>query len=207
MCAMAGVLVLISAVAAGAQPDSPPGPFVVDARVALPSFSSGESLATPLGLRSDQLPERGMGFEVGAHLYPLRGRAITMGIGATLMRAGGSRAPGAEALPTDPTIESRISAFTPQVSLNFGSGRGWSYVSAGLGWTQRSTGDSTDEMVDGSNLFTISYGGGARWFLASHVAFSFDLRFYRLPHQSEDGSVPEQPGYTMFVGLAGLSFK
>jgi hypothetical protein len=197
---------LLGTAPASAQPDSPPGPFVVDARVALPSFSSDESLAIPLGLRSDQLPERGLGYDIGAHFYPWRGR-VTLGLGASLLRASATQSPAADALPTDPTVESRIAAFTPQLSLNFGTARGWSYVSAGYGWTRRSTGDASDTIVDGPNLGTLSYGGGARWFVTRHVAFSFDLRFYRLPTQEADAVVPVQPGYTMFVGLAGVSFR
>ena len=62
-------------------------------------------------------------------------------------------------------------------------------------------------MTQGAQLLTLSYGGGARWFVSSHVAFSFDLRFYRLPSQDADVDVPASPGYTMFVGTAGFSFK
>jgi hypothetical protein len=192
---------------AHAQQDSPPGPFIVDARVALPSFSSDEAIATPLGFRSDQLPERGLGFEIGAHFYPLRRRKITLGLGASILQATGSHAPGEDALPTDPTVESRISMLTPQLSLNFGTSRGWSYISGGYGWTRRSTGDQATTIEEGARLLTLSYGGGARWFVASHFAFNFDLRFYRLPFQDGDGVVPEQPGYTMFIGSAGVSFR
>jgi hypothetical protein len=203
----AGLLVASAAGDVFGQQQQPVGPFVIDAHVALPSFSSDDTLADPLGLRSDQLPERGRGWLLGAHVYPVRGRRVTLGLGASLMRAKGSLGPAVDALPTDPTVESRIAAFTPQVSLNFGSARGWSYISAGYGRTSRSTGRTDDEVADGTGLNTLSYGGGARWFLSTHVAFSFDLRFYRLPTQVADGSVPDQPGYTMFVGSAGVSFK
>jgi hypothetical protein len=194
---------------ARAQQDDPVGPFVLDARVALPSFSSAESIATAWGFRSDQLPERGMGFELGAHVYPLRGRRVSLGLGASLMRASAKQDPleDSETAATDPTVESRISALTPQVSLNFGSSRGWSYISAGYGWTRRTTGDADATLPNGSNVTTVSYGGGARWFIKTHVAFSFDLRFYRLPATVADADGPASPGYTMFVGTAGLSFK
>jgi hypothetical protein len=192
---------------ARAQQDDPVGPFVIDARIAFPSFSSADSIATAYGFRADQLPERGMGFEVGAHVYPLRGRRITLGLGASLMRARGRQKPAEDAAATDPTVETRMSALTPQVSLNFGSSRGWSYISAGYGWTRRTTGDASSTLLDGSNVRTLSYGGGARWFIASHVAFNFDLRFYRLPATIADTNGPASPGYSMFVGSAGLSFK
>jgi hypothetical protein len=192
---------------ARAQQDDPVGPFVVDARVAFPNFSSSEAIATSYGVRSDQLPERTFGLDVGAHVYPLRGRRITLGVGATLMRASAKKEPAEGAAATDFTVESRISALTPQVSLNFGNTRGWSYVSAGYGLTKRTTGNAATTLPDGSNVATLSYGGGARWFLKAHMAFSFDLRFYRLPDTVADENGPASPGYTMFVGSAGLSFK
>jgi hypothetical protein len=196
---------------AHAQQDDPVGPFVIDARVALPTFSSNDAIAAGAGVRSDQLPERGLGFEAGAHFYPLRRRRISVGLGANLVRASGRKAPGEDAEPTDTTIETRFSALTPQVSLNFGTTRGWSYISGGYGWTKRVTGEADSTLPDGSNLGAFNYGGGARWFIKAHVAFSFDLRFYRLPDiPAETGVVapsPGSPGYTMFMGTAGLSFK
>jgi hypothetical protein len=217
------VIVTLAAVAllvftpslARAQQDDPVGPFVIDAHVALPSFSSAEAIAAGLGLRSDQLPERGLGFEIGAHVYPLRGRRVTLGLGASLVRARGRQKPseaepGEEVdptEPTEPTIETQFSSIMPQVSLNFGSTRGWSYISGGYGWTRRVTGAADSTLPDGVNLGTVSYGGGARWFVSTHVAFSFDLRFYRLPAQTADTGVPASPGYTMFMGTAGISFK
>ena len=196
---------------ARAQQDDPVGPFVIDARVAFPSFSSAEGIATAWGFRSDQLPERGLGFEIGAHVYPLRGRRVSLGLGASLMQGGGKQEPvvveGSTTPSTDPTVESRISALTPQLSLNFGTSRGWSYIGAGYGWTRRTIGDADGVLPDGSRVMTLSYGGGARWFIKTHVAFSFDLRFYRLPSTTADADGPASPGYTMFVGSAGLSFK
>ena len=192
---------------ARAQQDDPVGPFVIDARIALPSFSSAEPIATSYGFRADQLPERGRGYEVGAHVYPLRGRRISLGLGASLMKASGKQKPAEDAAATDVTVETRMSTLTPQVSLNFGSSRGWSYISAGYGWTRRTTGDAATTLVDGSKVMTLSYGGGARWFIASHVAFTFDLRFYRLPATVADENGPASPGFSMFVGSAGLSFK
>ncbi len=101
----------------------------------------------------------------------------------------------------------------PQLSLNFGSGRGWSYIGGGLAFMKRATGDVDADVPDGPRLTGIHYGGGARWFMARHVAFSFDLRFYRIPEQAEgtsaDGSatVPFQPKSRLFLASAGISFK
>jgi hypothetical protein len=191
--------------------DRPPGPFALDVRYALPGFNTGSANADPLELRTDQLPGRGWGLDLGATVYPLRGRRIALGLGAALLRASGKRAPDPEddTAATDPTIETRFSAFAPQVSLNFGSSRGWSYVGGGYAWTRRATGDVEDDVPDGPRGRGIHYGGGARWFLNAHVAFTFDLRWYRLPEQEADtdAGVPFQPKGRTFVASAGLSFK
>ena len=38
----------------------------------------------------------------------------------------------------------------------------------------------SDYPPDDEPLNTINYGGGARWFIKPHVAFSFDVRFYAI---------------------------
>ena len=190
--------------------DRPPGPFVLDVRIAMPSFNTGSSLADPVGLRTDQLPSRGWGLDVGAHVYPVRSRKFALGIGAEIVRAAGSKAPDPEdeTAADDPTIETRFSALVPQVSLNFGSSRGWSYIGGGFAFMRRATGDVDADVADWPRLTGIHYGGGARWFMSSHVAFTFDMRFYRIPEQEAEGTeVPFQPKSRMFLISAGLSFK
>ena len=53
-----GFTVLLAAPAAAQSPDAPPGPFAVDARIAMPSFNTGSAVADPLGLRTAKLPNR-----------------------------------------------------------------------------------------------------------------------------------------------------
>ena len=194
-----------------ATTDRPPGPFAIDARIAMPSFNTGSPLADPLGLRTDQLPSRGWGYDVGAHVYPVHGRRFALGIGAEIVRASGSKAPDPEdtTAANDPTIETRFSALVPQVSLNFGSSRGWSFIGGGLAFMRRATGDVDADVADWPRLTGIHYGGGARWFMTPHVAFVFDLRFYRIPEQAADDAadVPFQPKSRLFLISAGLSFK
>ena len=207
-----GFAALLAAVPAAAQsPDAPPGPFAVDARFAMPSFNTGSAVADPLGLRTAQLPSRGWGYDVGANVYPVRGKRFALGFGASLVRAAGSKDPDPEdpAAVNDPTIETRISLFVPQVSLNFGSGRGWSYISGGYASSQRATGDVDAEVALGPRKWGLHYGGGAKWFFNPHVAFAFDLRFYVLPAQEADEatSVPFQPKTRMFTGSVGVAFK
>jgi hypothetical protein len=195
--------------------DAPPGPFALDVRLAAPSYNTGSALADPLGLRTSQLPGRGWGFELGATAYPLRGKRFALGLGASLIRTSGSKAPDPEdeTAAADPTIETRFNALVPQLSLNFGTGRGWSYIGGGLAFMNRATGDVDADVPLGPRLTGIHYGGGARWFMARHVAFGFDLRFYRIPEQAEEAAtgeaaaVPFQPKSRLFMMTAGLSFK
>jgi hypothetical protein len=197
-------------------PGSPPGPFALDVRLAMPSFNTGSALADPLGFRTDQLPGRGWGLLVGAHVYPLRRKRFALGLGADLVRTSGSQAPDPESdtAATDPTVETRFNALVPQVSLNFGTSRGWSYIGGGYAFMKRATGDVDADVPLGPRLRGIHYGGGARWFMSPHVAFSFDLRFYRIPEQAavdatsaDVTAVPFQPKSRLFLASAGISFK
>lgn len=202
--------VLAAAPAWAQQPDSPPGPFALDVRFAMPNFNTGSALADPLGFRTAQLPGRGWGWDVGVQGYPLRRKRFALGLGVALVRTSGSKAPDPEDenAVDDPTIETRFNALVPQLSLNFGTGRGWSYIGGGYAFMQRATGDVEAQIELWPRLTGIHYGGGARWFLNRHVAFSFDLRFYRIPEQAGEGTiVPFQPKSRLFLSSVGLSFK
>ena len=71
-----------------------------------------------------------------------------------------------------------------QVSFNFGSRDGWSYLTAGYGNTRTRSQVSSDVLgpivhsvvVITRHSPTINYGGGARWFIREHMAVGFDLR-------------------------------
>jgi hypothetical protein len=53
---------------------------------------------------------------------------------------------------------------------------------------------------------TINYGGGARWFMKKHLAFSLDLRFYTIRPQETSTRTPL--GRTRLIVLnAGVSFR
>jgi hypothetical protein len=56
-------------------------------------------------------------------------------------------------------------------------------------------------------LKTINYGGGARWFIKPHVAFSFDVRFYAIKSRSRLDGAPASPRTTLMVIGAGVSIK
>ena len=66
----------------------------------LPNFTADDTTAAAYAVRTDQLPQRGLGFEIGAHVYPLRGRKVTLGVGASLLRARGRKAPAEDAPAT-----------------------------------------------------------------------------------------------------------
>ena len=91
----------------------------------------------------------------------------------------------------------------PQVSLNFGSRDGWSYLSAGLGAGSVNA-EATDVLPgrhESGLLRSVNYGGGARWFITPRLAFGFDLR----AHQIAAGA--DTPKVSVFAVGAGLSFR
>lgn len=201
---------LLAAAPLAAQQAQPPGPFVVDVRGAFSSVGRSEELASPRGLQANELPKRVLGLDVGAHVYPVRGR-VTLGVGASLLLIGGTQTPGTpEEGAVDAPInagEFRVRGIVPQLSLNFGSSRGWSYLGAGLGLSQLKVGRPDSELPTSPQLLTLNLGGGARWFVTERVAFTFDGRYYRLASKPLEADYLGNPVVTMFVLSAGLSFK
>jgi hypothetical protein len=210
---------LVAILLTGAYPvhaqDPPPRIpwFAVDLHGSMPKFpSDDQSLADSRDLKLGQLPGRGLGVQVSAHLYPLRWRAVTFGIGGELATSRAGKT------PIDTTLRSTTERFTsiaPQLSFNFGTGHGWSYLSGGLGqstWALEPQGGQVSPQ-DSAKLKTINYGGGARWFIKSHLAFSFDVRFYAInpgpPLDRGPQLAPRvgSPRTTLMVIGAGVSIK
>lgn len=196
---------------AAAQVVEPPGPFVIDARGAFSTVGRSEELALPRGLQASELPRRVLGFDVGAHVYPVRGR-VTLGLGASLVRLSGTQTPdaGDAAGSADAPVTSgtfTLTGIAPQLSLNFGSSRGWSYVGAGMGLSRLTVGRAEATLESSPQLLTLNMGGGARWFISEHAAFGFDLRFYRVGAKELSSDYIGNPTVSMFVVSAGLSFK
>jgi hypothetical protein len=191
--------------------EQPIAPFVVDARGVLARFKQLPATASALGIEATDLPTRGLGLVVGAHLYPVRKRGFALGVGGELLlRARGSRtiAPAVEGGPDGPAVVTRMTALSPQVSLNFGKRDGWSYLSGGLGWASFTTELDDDPFEDPeSRPRTINYGGGARWFAKKHLAFSLDLRFYAISPQEATGARPAFPRMTVMLFSAGVSTR
>jgi hypothetical protein len=62
--------------------------------------------------------------------------------------------------------------------------------------------------ADEESLKTLNWGGGARWFAKSHLAFSFDVRFYAInPGVSSLPGKNGSPRTTFIVIGAGISLK
>src|SRR5205814_4079629 len=130
--------------------------------------------------------------DLGVHLYLVRWRAITFGIGGELMTA---RAHSSSAGVGLPAVTERFTSIAPQLSFNFGGPRGWSYLSGGIGpstWSIVPDG-SQPLAIDDERLKTINYGGGGRWFAKAHLAFTFDVRFYAIHPGTPEFGFPASP--------------
>ena len=207
---LAALILLVRPVAAQ---DPPPkiGPFVVDVHGTVPRFpSDDQQLADSRGLLLRELPGSGLGLHAGAHVYPLRWKAVTFGLGAdvTLARAHLK----SQQLASDIFGRAATERFThiaPQLSFNFGDGDGWSYISGGIGtstWSVVPDG-LLATAADSERLKTINYGGGARWFIKRHLAFSFDIRFYAIDPSTPLPGRPSGPRTTLIIMGAGVSVK
>jgi hypothetical protein len=201
---------LFPAADAAAQPTTGPIPrFVVDTRGSLARFKQDAAVASALQVDSTSLPTFGLGGTLGAHVYVLRTRRITIGLGGEIVFARDSSTVDVEEGATPgPTVTTRLGGFAPQISFNFGRDEGWSYVSGGLG-SARMTTERDDVPVTGTASRTqmLNYGGGARFFNTPHLAFTFDVRFYAISPRDPTATVPGYPRAKFMVLSAGVAFK
>src|SRR6266545_5503823 len=109
--------------------------YVVDARADLPKFKQDAAIATAIGTGVLNLPTRGFGVVAGAHWYPVRVGIMTLGVGGEWVAARRSHTlnTGTKAAPVNVTANARFSTVAPQISFNFGSRNGYSYISGGIG--------------------------------------------------------------------------
>ncbi len=213
-----GSVVLVAVAMAGLAPGAaaqepekePIGRFAVDARVALPRFPEDPATVTALGVTAENLPSRGLGLAAGVTFYPARLGKVVLGVGGEWLLSRGSKTldPEVEGGASGPTVTTRFSALSPQVSLNFGGRNGWSYVSGGIGWVSFTTELEDAPVADATGRTrAFNYGGGARWFAKEHVAFTFDLRFYRIDPQEATAGRPAYDGRRIMAFSAGISLK
>jgi hypothetical protein len=202
-----GLLLVVAPRPVMAQEPPPPLPHVVlDVRGTFPKFTQEEQLAASRGLSVAELPGRGLGADAGLHVYVFKWKAVTFGLGAQgTVGRGTTPAQGTSVR----AVTERFSSFTPQLSFNFGDGEGWSYISGGIGVAQRvivPTGAPITE-VDEERLRTVNYGGGARWFIKAHLAFTFDVRFHQIDPGTPRFGLPGSPRSTLLIAGAGVSLK
>jgi hypothetical protein len=217
--ALAFLSALLSAHPLLAQEPPPRIPlFVVDVHGNWTRFpSDDQALADSRGMSLAELPGAGFGLDVAVHVYPLKWKVVTFGLGCGLIVSRSSQTPDAATiaaamesnLPVPRSATESLKSFTPQLSLNFGNGNGWSYISGGLGQTMWALTPAGQEgfATDTEPLTTLNYGGGARWFMKRHVGFSFDIRIYSMDKSVLPTGLPASPHTNITVISAGVSLK
>jgi hypothetical protein len=212
-CIAAAFVLAIAALipAAASAQVSAPGPYVIDIRGAMSGVPGSGSFYPPVPT-TIRVPQRAFGFGAGAHFYTVRIGSARLGLGLDVTRVRGSAetAPSAASTSSGATTAGTVGAVTgtataamsvttvaPQLSFNFGTGEGWSYLSSGYGVTTTHAEAATSTPVAGAggstrnrHAPTLNVGGGARWFLRDRVAFGFDVRFHRL--RAGDGAPSSQ---------------
>ncbi len=202
------LLMVTTGTPAAAQEPGSIGPFVLDLRGAFVSLGQNGELAANRGLASSQLAASSLGIDVGGHVYLFRWRVITFGVGASALFASASHNPGPDDPdPDGPTVKTRFTAISPQLSFNFGDGDGWSYISGGLGTSRMSVFVDDGNEPDQRSARTLNYGGGARWFVKRRLAFSFDLRFYAISPLERLDTEPGSPRMSRMAFSVGVSIK
>ena len=226
-------VLLAGASPAAAQTPSRPGPWALDLR-GVTSPVPGDEVFYPRLDPSARIPERGFGIDIGAHVYVVNIGTSRLGLGAQIVNVRAVTDPLASSSTTGtgtsaPTaaagqsvrIDLRI--ITPQVSFNFGTRDGWSYVSGGIGTTEvvAKTSGVIAGRRESERLRSLNVGGGARWFLKRHLAVGFDLRLHRIAagtagpieETPPPAALPPATGATTTPGMmilmvgAGMSFK
>lgn len=162
-----------------------------------------------------RVPQRAFGFGVGAHVYAFRIGAARLGVGVDVMRARGTARTDVSAVETTSTTSAAaagtfnaamtVTTIAPQLSFNFGTHEGWSYLSGGYGTSNTHAEVNIPASFDGESgsrhrhVSALNFGGGARWFLREHLAFGFDVRFHRL---LAGKSVPSSQSVGLSVGVS-----
>lgn len=184
--------------------------FVVDLQGSLVRLPTDADLAARRDVQVTWLPSWGPGINAGVHVYPVRWKRVTFGLGASYVWGGRTRTQDVlnqESEPSGPKVTTRLRGFAPQISFNFGSRDGFSYLSGGLSPTTLTVSREDESEETGRGAKTINYGGGARWFFSDRTAFSIDLRFYAIAPQLASESGGGHPRMTQMIFSAGVSFR
>jgi hypothetical protein len=155
-----------------------------------------------------ELPGAGFGVRVGLQLYVFRWKAITVGLGGEVF-AGRSSSTPPEGSTGFVAVSERLTSADGQVSFNFGSGQGWSYLSGGVGRSQWSIvpAGQVASSADAESLPTTNYGGGAHWSIKRHLGFSLDVRLYEIQPGSPTSVGGGSPRTRLLVFGAGVFLK
>jgi hypothetical protein len=130
---------------------------------------------------------------------------VTVGLGGQLTFGRSHSSPD----PPLRAVTSHYTEWAPQLSLNFGSGDGWSYLSGGAGksrWSIVPDGGSPQD-ADQVWVWTVDYGGGARWFARSRIAFIIDFRVHAINAGPPQATLPGSPRVRMLILSAGVAFR
>jgi hypothetical protein len=153
--------------------------FIVDARGAFASLGADETTAEALGITVERLPRRALALSGGAHVYPFRRPGFAIGVGAEVILSRATTQGGTDINGVvTPRVDRRLTGVAGVLSLNFGGRDGWSYLSGGAGPLRF---ESTSSLIPSGTApatTTLNAGGGARWFVRSHLAAGFDVRVY-----------------------------
>jgi hypothetical protein len=195
---------LLSASSASAQTDGRPGPWALDVR-AVTSPVPDDLTFYPRLQPTAVVPDRGLGLEVGAHVYLLNIGPSRLGVGASLFAVRATTEPlvqattpstgtgtATQAAAQDVQIDMRT--IVPHISFNFGTRNGWSYLSGGIGATDvvSKTSGAIAGRREAERARALHVGGGARWFMKSHFGVGFDIRFHMVSSGTA-GPIEESP--------------
>ena len=219
---------LASGAPAAAQTTSRPGPWALDLRGITSPVPDDRTFYPPLH-SSALVPARGFGLDLGVHVYLFNLGRSRIGVGANAVNVRATtQAAAAPPSTTDRTPAPRqairldMRLVAPQLSFNFGAREGWSYLSAGVGIADIAvqTAEVNAGRRESGRLNALNFGGGARWFLKSHLAFTFDLRMHRIaagnggsleletgPSGAADPPPAPTPGMMILVVGGGVSFR
>jgi hypothetical protein len=107
-----------------------------------------------------------------------------------------------------PAVRRHFTAFSPEISLNFGHRNGWSYISGGMfGRSKLYLDRETAPVENAPYRKTLNYGGGARWFTTDRVALSVDFRWYSVAEQPAATGIVAQPRTTLLVLSGGIAIR
>jgi hypothetical protein len=211
------IALVLAAGPAAAQSAGRPGPWAADVRGVTSPVPEQPVFYPPFD-RTALIPGRGFGLDLGVHVYLLDLGAARLGIGADVFYVRARTEPlaptpasGDSALA--PSVGQRVQTdlrlLAPHVSFNFGSREGWSYLSAGLGTADVVT--RTAGVLSGrrqsSRLNAINVGGGARWFIKSHLAVGFDVRLHNIGSGTVIGPGPIVPTPAMRIVTVAVGFS